>query len=75
MKLSEFAKQKGVTYRTAWNWFNKDLIPGAYKMSTGTIIVPSSTESTSKDLVSLLLKSHNKEEINNLIQDLKNANS
>lgn len=40
MKLSQYAKKLGICYRTAWNQFNNNLIPGAYKLSTGTIIVP-----------------------------------
>ena len=40
MKLSQFAKLKGVHYRTAFNWFHAGKIPGAYQMDTGTIIVP-----------------------------------
>lgn len=30
MKLSNYAKLKGVTYRTAFNWFRSGKIPGAY---------------------------------------------
>ena len=40
MKLSQYAKKLGICYRTAWNQFNNNLIPGAYKLPTGTIIVP-----------------------------------
>lgn len=40
MKLSEYAKKIGVTYRTAYNYFKKGQIDGAYKLPTGTIIVP-----------------------------------
>jgi predicted site-specific integrase-resolvase len=41
MKLSDYAKLKGVTYRTAWNWFNNNKIPNAEQMDNGTIIVNS----------------------------------
>lgn len=41
MKLSDYAKLKGVTYRTAWNWFNAGKIPNAEQMESGTIIVDS----------------------------------
>ena len=41
MKLSEFAKLKGVTYKTAWNWFNQGKIPNAEQIEGGTIIVNS----------------------------------
>ena len=39
MKLSDFAKNKGVTYRTAWNWFKAGKLPNAEQMDNGTIIV------------------------------------
>lgn len=39
MKLSVWAKKKGVTYRTAWNHFKSGKIPNAHKLGTGTIIV------------------------------------
>jgi predicted site-specific integrase-resolvase len=40
MKLSHWAKEKGILYRTAWLMFNRGEIMGAYKLPTGTIIVP-----------------------------------
>ncbi len=39
MKLSIYAKKLGVTYKTAWNHFNKGLIKNSYKLPNGTIIV------------------------------------
>lgn len=39
MKLSEYAKSKGVCYRTAYLWFKKGLIPGAKQIKTGTILI------------------------------------
>lgn len=41
MKLSDYAKLKGVTYRTAWNWYNANKIPNAEQMDNGTIIINS----------------------------------
>lgn len=38
MKLSDYAKKMGVTYRTAWNWFKSGKL-NAIQMYTGTIIV------------------------------------
>lgn len=38
MKLVDYAKQKGVTYRTAWNWWKKGILKGQ-QLPTGTIIV------------------------------------
>lgn len=40
MKLSEWAKQQGITYKTAWKWYKAgDLPVRATQMPTGTIIV------------------------------------
>lgn len=48
MKLSDYAKQVGVTYKTAWQWW-KDGRLDAYQLPTGTIIVrePASTQHAS----------------------------
>jgi putative resolvase len=40
MKLSKWAKKQGICYRTAWNLFKANEIPHAYKLESGTIIVP-----------------------------------
>lgn len=40
MRLKQWAEINGVTYRTAWQHFRTGLIPGAYKLATGTIVVP-----------------------------------
>ncbi len=40
MKLSEWAKQQGITYRTAWRWWKAGKLPiPAEQMATGTVIV------------------------------------
>jgi putative resolvase len=40
VKLSQWAKQQGVSYRTAWRWFHDGTLPvEAEQISTGTIIV------------------------------------
>jgi putative resolvase len=38
MKLSAYAKQQGISYRTAFRWWQAGQIPG-YQAATGTIIV------------------------------------
>jgi putative resolvase len=38
MKLSQYAKQQGISYRTALRWFRAGAITG-YQAPTGTIIV------------------------------------
>jgi len=40
MKLSTYAKQIGVNYRTAWSYFKKGEIAGAYQLKSGTVVVP-----------------------------------
>jgi predicted site-specific integrase-resolvase len=40
IKLSEWAKQNGVCYKTAWRWFHEGKLPcKAVQISTGTILV------------------------------------
>lgn len=39
MKLSEWAKLKGITYRTAWNLFKAGKIPNTEVLESGTILV------------------------------------
>ncbi len=38
VKLSEYAKQVGVTYKTAWKWWQAGQLD-AYQLPTGTVIV------------------------------------
>ena len=38
MKLSVYARQLGISYQTAWRWFQAGTIAG-YQADTGTIIV------------------------------------
>lgn len=40
MKLTDYARELGVTRQTANRWFHDGKIPGAYQLDTGTIIVP-----------------------------------
>jgi hypothetical protein len=40
LKLSAYAKTVGVSYQTALRMFQKGQVPGAYRLPTGTIIVP-----------------------------------
>ena len=42
IKLSDYAKQHNVCYRTAYNHFKKGLIANAYQLETGTIVIPDS---------------------------------
>ena len=40
MKLSQYAKKVGITWRTAYTHFKAGSIQGAYQLPSGTIIVP-----------------------------------
>src|SRR3981189_454579 len=45
MKLSEWARGQGVSYRTALNWFHAGTLPvSARQLPTGTIVVEPSAE-------------------------------
>ena len=39
-KLCDYAKEHGLTYRSAYNHFKRGLISGAYQLDTGTIVLP-----------------------------------
>ncbi len=39
MKLSDYAKKLGISYRTAWNHYKAGQIPHAKKLPSGLIIV------------------------------------
>jgi len=40
MKLSEWARKQGISYRTAWQWYKEGKLPvPAYQTPTGTILV------------------------------------
>jgi putative resolvase len=38
MKLKDYARQQGVSYRTAWRWWKAGKLPG-HQMDTGTILI------------------------------------
>lgn len=40
IKLSEYAKNKSITYRTAWSHFKKGIIKGAYQDELGNVLIP-----------------------------------
>ena len=50
MKLSDYAKSQGISYRTAWNWWKKGLLKG-HQLPTGTIIIdPNSPHNHNREL-------------------------
>ena len=42
MRLRQFANKLGISYSTALRMFRRDEIPGAYKLPSGTIVIPDS---------------------------------
>jgi len=48
MKLSKWAELQGITYQAAWKQFKAGKIKDAYKLETGTIIVPNPKTFTPK---------------------------
>ncbi len=39
LKLSDYAIQKGISYRTAYNHFKRNLIPNSIQMDSGAIYI------------------------------------
>ena len=37
MKLSEYARKIGVSYKTAWNWFKAGKLPNARQLPSGQL--------------------------------------
>ena len=75
MKLSKYAKELGVDYRTAWNWFKSGKIEGAYQTPTGTVIVPDIKNEQSKTYGVILYartsSSQNKDLLDNQVKRLE----
>ena len=74
MKLSDYAKKLGVTYKTAWNWFRSGSIDGAYQLPSGTVIVPENLEQSNNYGVILYARtssSQNKELLDNQAKRLE----
>ena len=52
MKLSKWAKQQGISYRTAWHWFKLGTLPvSAKQLANGTILI--AEQDQTKDLVGI----------------------
>ncbi len=65
MKLSQWAKQQGISYRTAWRYFKNGQIKGAYQLESGTIIVPNGNDNR-KDKYVVYARVSSSESKNNL---------
>ena len=67
-KLSEYAKQHEITYKTAHIHFHKGLIKGAYQLPTGTIVIPDDYQPpTNNNFVAVYARVSSSENKKNLI--------
>lgn len=74
-KLSQYAKENNITYRTAWNHFKSGLIENAYQLPTGTIVIPDSFSSKKKnEYVITYARVSSSENKNNLENQSKRLN-
>lgn len=64
MKLSEYAKKKGISYKTAYLHFTKGLIKDAYQSESGAIFVKEEDTSWKDELITL-----QREKINRLEEE------
>lgn len=66
MKLSEYAKKNSISYQTAWNQFNKGLIPNARQLPTGTVVIDEATTHVKPDHVVVYARVSSSENKSNL---------
>lgn len=65
MKLSDYAKSQGVSYRTAWSWWKKGIIKGR-QLPTGTILVEVDAPSVSSVVACIYARVSSSENKDNL---------
>jgi predicted site-specific integrase-resolvase len=65
MKLSDYAKTQGVTYRTVWNWWKRGLLKG-HQLPTGTIIVEVEAPSSKPEIACIYARVSSAENRDNL---------
>ena len=66
MKLSEYAKKNSISYQTAWNHFNKGLIPNARQLPSGTVVVDEVTVTSKPEYVIVYARVSSSENRSNL---------
>lgn len=63
MKLSQWAKEQGLSYQTAWNWIKAKTFPVPYQqLETGTILVFPENKQELKTYIYCRVSSSNKKE-------------
>ncbi len=65
MKLSHYAKKLGISYHTAWRWFNSGKVKG-YQSHTGTIIITEDEDSLRPDKIAIYTRVSSNENKKNL---------
>lgn len=70
IKLSEYARKKSITYKTAWNHYKRGLIKNAYLDETGHVCIPEETINKSNNCVIYARVSSNDRK-NSLIEQQK----
>lgn len=72
MKLSDWAKSQGITYKTAWNWFKRNKLPvSSYQTDTGTIIVKEDKISNEENKVVIYGRVSNRDRKKSLDEQIK----
>ena len=65
MKLSQYAKKVGVSYRTVWRWYRDGKI-SSYQMPTGTIIITEDETQSPSEKVAIYARVSSSEHKSNL---------
>lgn len=65
MRLSEYAKKVGVSYRTAWRWWKQGTLTG-YQLPSGTIIVEEEPETKPEAIACIYARVSSAENKDNL---------
>ncbi|MEC4892797.1 MAG: IS607 family transposase [Oscillatoria sp. PMC 1051.18] len=65
MKLSDYAKKAGISYRTAWRWWKQGILTG-YQSPTGTIIILDEENSKSDKIACIYARVSSAENKDNL---------
>lgn len=66
LRLADWAKEHGYTYQGAWNMFKAGLIPNAYKIPSGSIIVEETMQHNIDYVNIIYCRVSNTEQKNNL---------
>lgn len=66
IKLSEYAQQHSIVYKTAWNRFNAGKIPNAFKDELGNVLIEVVTNNNDKNKVALYSRVSSNENKKNL---------